>query len=248
MDPTVRALLTVSQPILKQHVLGAILFENTMDREIQGKPTAAFLWEEKGIVPFLKCDKGLAPENQGVQVMKPMPGLDDLLARAVKKGIFGTKMRSYINAANAGGIKEVVKQQFEVGKQIIGHGLCPIIEPEVDIHSPDKEKSEEFLKAEILAQLDNLADDQKVMLKVSLPSKDDFYKELVDHPKVIRVVALSGGYSRDNANAILSRQNGMIASFSRALTENLSADQSQQDFDKKLKDTVVSIYEASKAP
>lgn len=219
-----------------------------MDRDIEGIPTPTYLWEQKGIIPFLKCDKGLAPEENGVQVMKPMPGLDDLLARAVKKGVFGTKMRSLILSANPEGIKAVVDQQFEVAKQIIGHGLCPIVEPEVAIFSPDKVKSEELLKANIVSNLAKLGDDEKVMLKLSLPSIDEFYKDLVEHPKVVRVVALSGGYSRDNADAILSRQTGMIASFSRALADGLSADQIDEEFNAELADTVTKVYEASISP
>ena len=228
-------------------IVGAILFENTMDREIRGKATAQFLWDDKQVVPFLKVDKGLADENDGVQVMKPMPGLDDLLARAVKNGIFGTKMRSVIKMANPGGVKAVVDQQFEVGKQILGHGLVPIIEPEVDIHSPQKAEAEQLLKQHLLAHLNQLGPDQKVMLKLTLPDQDDFYKACIDHPNCIRVVALSGGYSREEANARLARNHGMIASFSRALTEGLSAKQSDADFNAQLDRSIQSIYEASKS-
>jgi len=228
-------------------VVGAILFENTMDRTIEGIPTPQYLWEKKGMIPYIKCDKGLAAEENGVQLMKPNPGLDDLLSRAAKLGCFGTKMRSVVNAANPEGIKAIVAQQFEVGLQIIGHGLCPIIEPEVNIKISDKEQAEAILKTEILAQLEALEDDKKVMLKLSLPSIDNFYKELVDHPKVVSVVALSGGYSRDNANAILSRQTGMIASFSRALLEGISHGQTDEEYSAVMKSTCASIYAASKS-
>uniref|UniRef100_A0A6U3QIG3 fructose-bisphosphate aldolase n=1 Tax=Ditylum brightwellii TaxID=49249 RepID=A0A6U3QIG3_9STRA len=241
-----RSRIITSASFTGEKVLGAILFENTMDRTIEGKPTAKYLWEEKGIVPFLKCDSGLAAEVDGVQLMKPMPELDALLSKGVENGVFGTKMRSLINFANPAGIKAIVEQQFEVALQIIGHGLCPIIEPEVNIKSSDKEASEEILKKEILEQLNALDDDKKVMLKLSLPSVDNIYKELVDHPKVVRVVALSGGYSRDNANAILSCQTGMIASFSRALLDGVAFAQTQDEFDATLKATIDCIAEASK--
>ncbi|UWP90080.1 fructose bisphosphate aldolase [Aliiroseovarius crassostreae] len=228
-----------------EKVIGAILFEMTMDREIDGKPTATFMWDERGVVPFLKVDKGLADEENGVQVMKPMPDLDALCARAVKAGVFGTKMRSVINAANAEGIKAVVAQQFEVGKQIIGHGLVPIIEPEVTISIEDKAEAEALLLAEIKAQLDALPEDQTVMLKLTLPETANHYKALVDHPRVASVVALSGGYSREEANARLSKNSGMIASFSRALTEGLSAQQSDEAFNDTIAGTIDSIYQAS---
>jgi fructose-bisphosphate aldolase class I len=227
-------------------ILGAILFEMTMDREVHGKPTAQYLWEEKQVVPFLKVDKGLADEANGVQVMKPMPELDALLDRAVAKGIFGTKMRSVIKDANPGGIKAVVDQQFEVGKQICAKGLVPIIEPEVDINSPRKAECEAILKESILAHLDALSGDQLVMLKLTLPETDDFYKECIAHPRCIRVVALSGGYSREEANARLARNHGMIASFSRALAEGLSAKQSEAEFDATLDASIQSIFEASR--
>ncbi|NHQ73355.1 fructose bisphosphate aldolase [Roseovarius gahaiensis] len=228
-------------------VLGAILFEMTMDREMGGKPAATYLWEDRGVVPFLKVDKGLADEDNGVQMMKPMPDLDALLERAVKAGIFGTKMRSVINAANPAGIKAVVAQQFEVAKQILGHGLIPIIEPEVTISISDKAEAEDMLLAEITAQLDALEADSQVMLKLTLPETDNLYQPLVNHPRVMRVVALSGGYSREEANARLSRNTGMIASFSRALTEGLSAQQSDDEFNTTIAASIASIRAASVA-
>lgn len=226
-------------------VLGAILFEMTMDREIDGRGAADYLWNVKGVVPFLKCDKGLADEVDDAQLMKPMPDLGALLERGVAKGVFGTKMRSVVKAANQAGVDAVVDQQFEVGRQILGHGLMPIIEPEVDIHSPTKAEAEEMLKAAIVRNLDALDEGVEVMLKLSLPSVDGFYSDLISHPKIVKVVALSGGYSRNDANAILARQPGMIASFSRALTEGLSAQQSDADFDATLDSTIQSIADAS---
>ena len=226
-------------------VLGAILFEGTMDRAIDGVPTAQYLWEKKSVIPFLKVDKGLADEVDGVQVMKPNPTLDQLLAKAVKAGIFGTKMRSVIKQANAAGIKAVVAQQFEVGRQILAAGLVPIIEPEVDIKCPQKSEAETMLKAEILAELAKQPADQPIMLKLTLPEEDGFYSDLVSHTSVIRVVALSGGYSREESNARLARNKGVIASFSRALTEGLSAKQSEAEFDAMLDSTIASIYAAS---
>ena len=226
-------------------VLGAILFENTMDRQIEGRDTAEYLWSVKEIVPFLKVDKGLADDADGAQVMKPMPGLDELLERAVAKGIFGTKMRSVIKLADQAGVDAVVDQQFEVGRQILAAGLVPIIEPEIDIHSPQKAEAEALMKASILGQLASLSADQLVMLKLTLPEEDGFYHELVDHPNVLRVVALSGGYSREEANARLSRQKGVVASFSRAFTEGLSAGQSDAEFDATLDSSIQSIFEAS---
>ena len=226
-------------------VLGAILFEGTMDRTVDGVGTAEYLWSTKKVIPFLKVDKGLADEKDGVQVMKPMPDLDALCSRAVKLGIFGTKMRSVIKAANAAGIGAVVSQQFEVARQIIGHGLVPIIEPEVDINIPDKAEAETILRDAVRAGLDALAPDQNVMLKLTIPSVDNFYAEFVSHPRVVRVVALSGGYTREDANAKLSRNNGMIASFSRALTEGLSAQQSDAEFDRTLGESIAGIYAAS---
>ena len=226
-------------------ILGAILFEATMDREVGGKPTAQFLWENKKVVPFLKVDKGLADEKDGVQLMKPMPDLDKLLDRAVKAGIFGTKMRSVIKSANPAGIEAVVKQQFEIGKQILAKGLVPIIEPEVDIKSPNKAECEKLLKQSILSQLGKLKPDQKVMLKLTLPTAADFYTDLVKHPNVLRVVALSGGYSRKEANALLAKNHGMTASFSRALTEGLTAQQTDAEYNKALDESIGSIFEAS---
>ncbi len=226
-------------------VLGAILFEMTMDREIGGRGAADYLWNVKGVVPFLKCDKGLAAEENDAQVLKPMPDLDGLLERGLSQGVFGTKMRSVIKAANQAGVDAVVDQQFSIGKQILAHGLMPIIEPEVDIHSATKAEAEVMLKAAILRNLDVLDDGVEVMLKLSLPSVDGFYSELVAHPKIVKVVALSGGYSRNDANELLRRQPGMIASFSRALTEGLSVQQSDEEFDATLDSTIQSIADAS---
>jgi fructose-bisphosphate aldolase, class I len=225
-------------------ILAAILFEMTMDREIEGLGTAEYLWTKKNVVPILKVDKGLAGEADGVQIMKPIPDLDRLLARAIGHGVFGTKMRSVIKLANDTGVKAIVDQQFDIGRQILAAGLMPIIEPEVDIHSPEKQKAEELLKTAILEQLGNLGD-QQVMLKLTLPDTDDFYAELVSHPNIARVVALSGGYSREEANARLTRNHGVIASFSRALTEGLSAQQSDAEFNAMLDGSIQSIYEAS---
>jgi fructose-bisphosphate aldolase class I len=227
-------------------ILGAILFEATMDRDFGGQPAADYLWKTKQVVPFLKIDKGLADEKDGVQLMKPMPTLDDLLKKAKSKGIFGTKERSVIKQNNEAGIKAVVKQQFEVARQVLSHGLVPIVEPEVDIKNPDKKGSEAVLKKEILAELDKLPANQQVMLKLTIPDVDNFYAELIKHPRVLKVVALSGGYSRDEANKRLARQNGMIASFSRALSEGLTAQQSDAEFNKALDQSIQSIYDASK--
>jgi len=226
-------------------VLAAILFEGTMDRDIDGIGSAEFLWAKKRVVPLLKVDKGLAEEQNGVQTMKPMPELDALLRRGVVKGIFGTKMRSVIKLANAEGIRGVVAQQFAVGRQILSHDLVPIIEPEVDIKSPQKAEAEALLRSELLAELDRQPAAQPVMLKLTLPSTANFYADLIKHPSVLRVVALSGGYSRDDANKKLSENHGMIASFSRALTEGLSAKQSDADFDAMLDATIAGIYAAS---
>ena len=227
-------------------ILGAILFEATMDRDIQGKPTAQFLWDNKRVVPILKIDKGLADEANGVQTMKPMPELDKLLAKAKSKGIFGTKERSVIKQANAAGIQAVVDQQFEVAKQVVAAGLVPIIEPEVDIKCPDKAGAEKILKAALKKGLDALPEGQLVMLKLTLPNEDDLYAEFTKHPRVLKVVALSGGYSRADANAKLARQHGMVASFSRALTEGLTAQQSDAEFNAALDQAIQSIYDASK--
>jgi fructose-bisphosphate aldolase, class I len=228
-------------------VMGAILFEKTMDRQVEGRGTADYLWSVKRVVPFLKVDKGLADETAGVQLMKPMPGLDDLLARALQQGVFGTKMRSVVKRADGAGIRAIADQQFEVGRQILAAGLMPILEPEVDISSPDKAECESLLKDSLLQGLDSIADGQAVMFKLTLPDEDDFYRELVEHPKVLKVVALSGGYSRDEANAKLARNPGVVASFSRALTEGLHADQSDEEFNEALDQAIQSIYAASVA-
>lgn len=227
-------------------ILGAILFENTMDREVNGVPAAQYLWETKKVVPFLKVDKGLAPEEKGVQLMKPMPGLDDLLKRAKAAGIFGTKMRSVIKHANREGIAQIVEQQFQIGKQIIAAGLVPILEPEVDIHSDSKAMIEAMLLQSINDHMYLLGENERMMLKLTIPSVANLYKELVDHKKCLRVVALSGGYSRDQANALLSKQNGMIASFSRALTEGLNHQMTDDEFNYMLDESIGSIFEASK--
>ncbi len=240
-----RSRIATAPAFTGEKVLGAILFEMTMDREIQGQPASGFLWNERGVVPFLKVDKGLADEVNGCQVMKPIPGLDALLDRAVAAGIFGTKMRSVISAANAEGIKAIVAQQFEVGKQIIAKGLVPIIEPEVTISIRDKAEAEDILMAEILTELDKLKADQLVMLKLSLPTKANLYAPLIAHKNVVRVVALSGGYPRDEANAKLAENNGMIASFSRALTEDLSKQMSDDEFNAAIGAAIDGIYKAS---
>lgn len=240
-----RTRMILSPAFNGDRVLGAILFEGTMDRQIEGLGSAEFLWGRKKVIPFLKVDKGLADEADGVQVMKPMPELDALCARGAAKGIFGTKMRSVIKAASTTGIEAVVAQQFDVARQIIGHGLVPIIEPEVDINIPDKADAEAILKASLAAHLDTLSADQPVMLKLTLPDSDNLYGDFVSHPRVVRVVALSGGYSREDANARLSRNNGMIASFSRALSEGLSAQQSDSEFDSVLDATIAGIFAAS---
>jgi len=226
-------------------ILAAILFEMTMDRDIEGRPTADYLWNVKRVVPILKVDKGLAAEEDGAQVMKPISGLDDLLARAVDKGIFGTKMRSVIKLPG-GGLEAVVDQQFEVAQQILDAGLVPIIEPEIDIHSPAKDEAEDQLKASIVTHLGTLGDDQQVMLKLTLPDTDDLYRDLVDHPRVMRVLALSGGYTRAEACERLARNHGVIASFSRALTEGLTIQQSDADFDKTLDEAISEIAAASR--
>jgi fructose-bisphosphate aldolase class I len=240
-----RTRIIKSPSLNAERTLGAILFDMTMERTIDGKGTAEYLWENKKIVPFLKIDNGLAAEENGVQVMKAIPELDDRLARANGHKVFGTKMRSVIKLANRKGIQQIVDQQFEIGKKILAAGLVPIIEPEVDINSHEKEQAEGILKLEILDQLNKLKDNQNVMLKLTLPSQDNFYSDLVAHPRVIRVVALSGGYARDEANKMLAKNNGVIASFSRALTEGLSAQQSDKEFDDALDKAVQGIYEAS---
>ncbi len=240
-----RTRIVTNSSFTGERVLGAILFENTLDRNIGDKTSAHYLWEEKQVIPFLKVDKGLADEDSGVQLMKPMPELDTLLAKANTQDVFGTKMRSVVKQANAEGIKAVVAQQFEVGKQIIAAGLVPIIEPEVDINCPDKAEAEALLKAELMAQLDQLAAEQLVMLKLTLPETANFYQECIAHSNVIKVVALSGGYSREESNRRLSNNNGMIASFSRALTEGLSAQQNDSEFTRTIDATIDSIYTAS---
>ncbi len=226
-------------------ILGSILFEMTMERQIMGKGSAEYLWQDKDIVPFLKVDKGLATEADGAQVMKPMPDLEAVLARAIGHGVFGTKMRSVIKLGNAAGVGAVVSQQFEVARQIMAAGLVPIIEPEIDIHSPEKAAAEVLLKSALMAELEQLDPDQIVMFKLTPPDEDNFYAEFVGHPNVLRVVALSGGYSREQANALLARNHGVVASFSRALTEGLSAQQSQAEFDATLDTSIGSIYAAS---
>lgn len=240
-----RTRIITSPSFTGDRVLGAILFENTMDREVEGQGTGDCLWSEKQVVPFIKVDKGLADEANGVQVMRPIPGLDELLARAVTKHMFGTKMRSVIKLADKTGVSAVVDQQFEIGRQILTAGLVPIIEPEIDIHSPQKASAEDLLKASILEHLGDLSAQQQVMLKLTLPDEADFYRELVEHPRVLRLLALSGGYSRDDANRRLANNHGVIASFSRALTEGLSAQQSDDAFNAMLDVAIKSIYEAS---
>ncbi len=240
-----RTRIMTSPAFTGERIMGAILFENTMDREVEGRATADYLWEVKRVVPFLKVDKGLADEQDGAQVMKPMPGLDDLLQRARAKNVFGTKMRSVIKTDNADGVNAVVDQQFEIGRRIVDAGLVPIIEPEVDINSPAKAATEDLLKGALLSQLDALGDGQLVMLKLTLPEQDNFYRDCIEHANVLKVVALSGGYSREEANARLARQNGMVASFSRALSEGLSAQQSDDEFNAMLDASIESIFQAS---
>lgn len=240
-----RTRIIKSPAFSKDRILGAILFEQTMDSDIDGKKTADYLWEEKGVVPFLKVDKGLADLKDGVQLMKEMPELDSLLDRAVKAHIFGTKMRSVIKEYNEEAIKEVVKQQFEVAEKIMAKGLVPIIEPEVDINAKDKEKIEEYLKKCILEELNKLSGDKLVMLKLTIPTKDGLYSDLMENPHVLRVVALSGGYTREDSNEKLKKNPGLIASFSRALSEGLNAKQTDEEFNKMLQDSADSIYEAS---
>ena len=237
----------ITSSAFDERIVGAILFENTMDRNVEGHGTSEYLWKKKGIVPFLKVDKGLAAEENGVQLMKPIGGLDALLARAVQKGVFGTKMRSVIKRADRKGIQAIVDQQFEIGRQILAAGLVPILEPEVDIHAPDKGEAEKLLRDAILAGLEKLPKDQVVMLKLTIPEEDGFYGSLAAHPRVLKVVALSGGYSRDEANEKLARNPGIIASFSRALSEGLHAGQSDADFNGTLDEAIGSIYAASVA-
>ena len=241
-----RTRIMTSPAFTGERILGAILFEKTMDRDVAGQPTADYLWKVKNVVPFLKVDKGLADAADGAQVMNPMPELDALLDKARSKNIFGTKMRSVIKEANATGIKAVVAQQFEVGRQILAAGLVPIIEPEVDIHCPDKAEAEAILKTEILAELNSLGSGQDVMLKLTLPEENDLYADCIAHDNVLRVVALSGGYSREEANARLGRNHGMVASFSRALSEGLKAQQRDDEFNRTLDESIASIFEASK--
>jgi fructose-bisphosphate aldolase class I len=236
----------IKSPVFtSERILGVILFEMTMNRQIDGMGSAEYLWQKKRIVPFLKVDNGLAEEIDGVQIMKAIPQLEERIASALSHGVFGTKMRSVINSANVKGITEVVAQQFELGKQILDGGLMPIIEPEVNIKSPEKEKCEELLRAAIIKEVDQLDGDRQVMLKLTLPTRINFYKPLVDHLRILRVVALSGGYSREGANAMLAQNEGVIASFSRALTEGLSAQQSESEFDGVLGRAIEGIYQAS---
>ena len=240
-----RTRIMTSPAFSGDRILGAILFENTMDREVDDQGTADYLWNVKNVVPFLKVDKGLAAEENGAQVMNPMPGLDALLDKAKTKNIFGTKMRSVIKQANDSGIDAVVRQQFEIGRQIVAAGFVPIIEPEVDIHCPEKARAESIMKAIITEELNALGNDDVVMLKLTLPEEDNLFRDFVEHPNVARVVALSGGYSREEANDRLSRQNGMVASFSRALAEGLTAQQSDEEFNAMLDGSIQSIFEAS---
>jgi len=240
-----RTRIVTSPAFNGDRILGAILFENTLDRDIQGKSSSDFLWEEKNVVPFLKVDKGLADEADGAQIMKPMPGLAELLDKARAKNVFGTKMRSVIKSANPSGVARVVDQQFEIGRQIVAAGLTPIIEPEVDINAPDKAEAEELLKEQLLVHLGQLDASELVMFKLTLPEQANFYQDCQDHPNLLKVVALSGGYSREEANRRLAQNNGMIASFSRALTEGLSAQQSDEEFNATLDASIQSIYDAS---
>lgn len=241
-----RTRIVTSKSFTKERILGAILFEMTMERKVDDKFTPDYLWNDKGIVSFLKVDKGLAEEKNGVQLMKPIADLEQIVKKGVEYGVFGTKMRSVIKKANEDAIREVVAQQFEFAKIILAGGLIPIVEPEVDINSNEKEKCEEILKREILKELDKLNEGQEIMLKLTLPTIDNFYKELVEHKRVLRVVALSGGYSREKSNELLAKNNKIIASFSRALTEGLNANQTQEEFDKTLDETIESIFQASK--
>ena len=240
-----RSRIVTSRAFNGDRILGAILFENTLDRDIGGVNSARYLWETKNVAPFLKVDKGLAPEEDGVQVMNPMPGLAELLEKAGARNVFGTKMRSVIKSADAAGIEKVVSQQFEVGRQIVAAGLTPIIEPEVDINAPDKREAEELLRDQLLAHLDGLNTDERVMFKLTLPEEAGFYEACQNHPNMLKVVALSGGYSREEANRRLAANQGMIASFSRALTEGLSAQQSDAEFNALLDSSIQTIFDAS---
>ena len=240
-----RTRIITSPAFTSDHILAAILFENTMNRTIDGLFTADYLWQKKGIVPILKVDQGLAAQEDGVQLMKPIPGLDALLQQAVARNVFGTKMRSVIKEANPAGIRKIVEQQFAVGRQILAAGLVPILEPEVDIRCPEKEKAETLLKAEILSQLSKLGEDEAIMLKLTIPTEADFYADLIGHPKVVRVVALSGGYSQSEANEKLALNHGLIASFSRALAQGLTAQQTDEEFNLMLAGSIKAIYEAS---
>lgn len=240
-----RSRIMTSPEFTGERILGAILFEKTMDRDVEGQPTASYLWDVKNIIPFLKVDAGLADEADGVQLMKPMPNLAPLLEKAKQKGIFGTKMRSVIKQASASGVESIVQQQFEIGRQIVAAGLVPIIEPEVDIHCPDKAAAEDLLHTGLLSELNKLGSDELVMLKLTLPEKDDLYADCIAHNNVVRVVALSGGYSRKEANARLSRNHGMVASFSRALAEGVKAQQSDDEFNATLGESIESIFQAS---
>ena len=241
-----RTRIMTSPVFTGERILGAILFEGTMDREVEGKPTAHYLWDDKNVVPFLKVDKGLGDESDGVQLMKPMPELDELLDRAVENNVFGTKMRSVIKSADPSGVKQIVDQQFEVGKQILAKGLVPILEPEVDIHSATKAEAEDLLHDYIVEQLDDIPDGSQIMLKLTIPTQAGLYNDVIAHPKVLRVVALSGGYSRDEANELLAQNPGLIASFSRALIGDLTAQQSAEEFDAALDEAIATILEASK--
>jgi fructose-bisphosphate aldolase class I len=241
-----RTRIMTSRSFGGDRILGAILFEDTIDRDIEGRDSASYLWEVKEVVPFLKVDKGLVAEADGVQVMKPIPGLDELLSKAKTKDVFGTKMRSFIKLPSPTGVAAVVNQQFHIAGQILAAGLVPIIEPEIDIHSPEKARAEALLKAAILEGLDSVGSNEWVMLKLTLPDTDDFYSEFLAQPSVLRVVALSGGYTREEADARLARNHGVVASFSRALTEGLSVDQTDQEFDATLDKSIASIFEASR--
>jgi fructose-bisphosphate aldolase, class I len=240
-----RTRIMTSPAFTGERILGAILFENTIDRDVEGQPTADYLWNVKRVVPFLKIDKGLAAESRGVQLMKPMPELAALLVKATAKRIFGTKMRSFVKEANEVGVKDIVRQQFDIARQIAAAGLVPIVEPEIDIHCPGKAKAEELLKTAIWEELDALPDGQLIMLKLTLPDKDDLYAEFVKHPKVVRVVALSGGYTQEEGNKRLRRNHGVVASFSRALVEGLSAQQSDAEFNAVFDTSIQSIFDAS---